>query len=91
MVTPTLVAEAGREVLGRPVHLGTEQLRAALDPWAFVRARTIPGGPAPEIVRAHAAQMRARLAEDVAWRERREAQIDEARAERQSRAAALSA
>jgi argininosuccinate lyase len=90
-VTPELVAEAGREALGRAVHLTSEQLRAALDPWAFVRARTIPGGPAPEAVRAHAARMRETLAVDVAWRERRESQIAEAHGERHTRAAALSA
>jgi argininosuccinate lyase len=88
-VTTDLVAEAAQEALGREISLTQEQLRAALDPWAFVRARTIPGGPAPEAVRAHAAQMRATLARDVSWREGREAQIAAAVNERMARAEAL--
>ena len=88
-VTPGLVSEAAGEALGTPIALTHEQLRAALDPWAFVRARTIAGGPAPEAVRVHAARMRERLDHDVAWREAREAAIGEAQAERHHRAAAL--
>jgi argininosuccinate lyase len=92
-VTPELVAEAAREALGpergRQVRLTPEQLRAALDPWAFVRARTVPGGPAPETVRAHVDQMRETLRRDAAWRTRREAQLGQATAERHARAAAL--
>src|SRR6266496_3138336 len=39
-----LVTSAAEEAIGRHVALTSEQLQAALDPWAFVRARTIPGG-----------------------------------------------
>jgi argininosuccinate lyase len=88
-VTPSLVTEAAVEAIGRQVTLTAEQLQVALDPWAFVRARTIPGGPAPEAVRAHAAQMRSTLARDVAWRKDREAQVSAARAERHARASVL--
>ncbi|MCC7369444.1 MAG: argininosuccinate lyase [Chloroflexi bacterium] len=92
-VTTALVSEAATEALGADlgstVNLSAEQLAAALDPWAFVRARTIPGGPAPETVRAHAAQMQATLARDVAWRKAREGQVAAAVAERGRRAAAL--
>ena len=65
-VTVESVSEAAVEALGPElggtVKLTAEQLAAALDPWAFVRSRTIPGGPAPETVRAHVAQMQATLA-----------------------------
>jgi argininosuccinate lyase len=92
-VTPALVAEAAEEALGadlaRRVRLSPDQLQAALDPWAFVRARTIPGGPAPETVLAHVAQMRETMRRDGAWRERAEAQIAEAVKERHERASAL--
>ena len=88
-----LVAEAAREALGpelgQAVRLTSEQLQAALDPWAFVRSRTIPGGPAPETVLAHVEEMRETMRRDVAWRERSEKQIQDAAAERQARAAAL--
>src|SRR4051794_11218605 len=88
-VTTELVTQSAQEALGREIVLTSEQLQAALDPWAFVKARTIPGGPAPEAVRAHAAQMRNQLARDVAWREAREAQVKAAVKERAARAEAL--
>jgi argininosuccinate lyase len=92
-VDEALVQEAAREALGpelgQSVHLPPERLQAALDPWAFVRSRTIPGGPAPEAVLAHVAQMRETVRRDVAWRERSEKQIEDAAAERHTRAAAL--
>jgi argininosuccinate lyase len=88
-VTPELVADAAMQVLGRRVVLEPEELRAALDPWAFVERRTIPGGPAPRAVEAHLAELREHLAADIAWRQSREAQIDSARQERRRRLAAL--
>jgi argininosuccinate lyase len=92
-VTVKLVADAAAEALGpeigATVRLTPEQLQAALDPWAFVRSRTIPGGPAPETVLAHVAQMRETMRRDVAWRERREQQIADAISDRHARAAAL--
>ena len=92
-VTIALVAEAALEALGPElggtVELTSEQLQVALDPWAFVRSRTIPGGPAPETVLAHVEQMRETVRRDVAWRERSEKQTQDAVTERQARAAAL--
>ncbi|MFN8636556.1 MAG: argininosuccinate lyase [Chloroflexota bacterium] len=92
-VTVELVSEAAREALGAElggtVRLTAEQLQAALDPWAFVRARTIPGGPAPETVRAHVEQMRETLAQDGIWRSTVESQVEQSRAERYARATAL--
>jgi argininosuccinate lyase len=85
-----LVAEAARQVLGRPVNLDPADLRAALDPWSFVEQRVIPGGPAPSAMQTHLDQLRQRLNEDSAWRESRQAQIEAARLERHRRAAALS-
>ncbi|MDQ6670787.1 MAG: argininosuccinate lyase [Chloroflexota bacterium] len=89
-VTTDLVDEAACQALGRPVHLKEGDLRAALDPWAFVEQRTIAGGPAPSAMQAHLEQMRARLDADDAWRQACLAQINDARAERQRRIAALS-
>lgn len=89
-VTPALIAEASTEVLGRPISLAAGDLRAALDPWAFVERRTIPGGPAPSAMEAHLAQLREHLAADRGWRQMRQAQIDVAREERRRQLAALS-
>jgi argininosuccinate lyase len=88
-VTPELVAEAAQQALGRPVHLAAGDLHAALDPRACVEQRRVPGGPAPEAVRAHLDQLRERYDADVAWRQARQVQIATAQAERRQRAAAL--
>jgi argininosuccinate lyase len=88
-VDPELVAEAARLALGRPVRLSSEDVRAALDPWAFVEQRVIPGGPAPSAMRAHLEQMQQSLQADIAWREARQEQIAAANAERHRRGAAL--
>jgi argininosuccinate lyase len=90
-VTPELVEQAAAEVLRHPVTLSRADLRASLDPWAFVERRTIPGGPAPSAMEAHLSDLREHLAADTAWRRSREAQIDAARQERQQRLAQLTA
>ena len=88
-VTPDLVDEAARQTIGRPIRLAEDDLRAALDPWAFVEKRTIPGGPAPAAMQAHLAQLHDRLASDATWRDARQAQIESARATRQHELTAL--
>lgn len=90
-VTPALVGEAARQAIGREVAFAWEDLEAALDPWAFVRARRVPGGPEPSTVAHHIGQLRARLATDEAWRAARSAQIERATLERHQRALALGA
>jgi argininosuccinate lyase len=89
-VTVEMVDEAARQALGRTVHLDPSDLQAALDPWAFVEQRVIPGGPAPSAMAAHLIELRRRLQQDIAWREARQAQIVTARQERNRRAAAVS-
>jgi argininosuccinate lyase len=89
-VNVELVAEAARQSLGRDIRLAPADLRAALDPWAFVEQRTIAGGPAPVAMASHLDKLQQRLATDSAWRVARLAQIENARAERQRRVAALS-
>jgi argininosuccinate lyase len=77
-----LVAEAGRQALGRAIQLAPADLRLALDPWSFVEERVIPGGPAPWAMEAHLAIMHTRLEADIAWREARQTQIEAARTQR---------
>jgi argininosuccinate lyase len=90
-VTTALVADAARQTIGRPVQLSADHLRAALDPWAFVEQRVVPGGPAPSAVQRHLGQLQQRLEADTAWRQGRQDQIAAAEGERNRRAAALSA
>jgi argininosuccinate lyase len=92
-VTPGLISQAACEALGPTVDVALEaaDLRATLDPWAFVERRSIPGGPAPAAMRTHLAHLQAHLASDVAWREARQRAIACAARERQTRAGALGA
>jgi argininosuccinate lyase len=52
---------------GREVALTDDDLRQALDPWAFVAARSIPGGPAPEAMARALADEAAAQADDATW------------------------
>ena len=76
--------------LGDPVvTVGEAFVSAALDPWAFVEARTIPGGPAPSTVEAAIAAGRDRLASDAAAIAERRDRIAAATAARLAAFAAL--
>jgi argininosuccinate lyase len=66
-VDPAAVDAAARTVTGRPLAIDAGTLRAALDPWAFVRARTVTGGPAPDTVGRALDGEAARLRSDRAW------------------------
>ncbi|HZU07018.1 MAG TPA: argininosuccinate lyase [Chloroflexota bacterium] len=73
-LTPALLDEAAVEYFGRPVGLGAESIRRALDPKHFVEARTLLGGPAPDEVARQGQALGAALAADQRWlAERRQA------------------
>lgn len=46
-ITPALIAECAREIVGRPLQLSETALAAALDPTAIISTRTGTGGAAP--------------------------------------------
>jgi argininosuccinate lyase len=58
--------------------LTRERVDRALDPMESVRSRTVPGGPAPEAMRAQVASAASRLARDRAFVEGERARIDAA-------------
>jgi argininosuccinate lyase len=55
------------EIIGGPLRTDIDTLREALDPEHFVAIRKIPGGPAPEIVRAQIAVMRSYQEKMKSW------------------------
>ena len=63
-ITAGLVNDVSGTVLGRPLDVTEAFVAGALDPWGFVAARTVPGGPAPETTAAAAAHARERLDAD---------------------------
>ncbi|MEW6592073.1 MAG: argininosuccinate lyase [Candidatus Hadarchaeota archaeon] len=52
---------ASKEVLEKEIKLEPSELKAALDPAECVRARTLPGGPAPKAMQAQVGEIRSQL------------------------------
>ncbi|MDX6253447.1 MAG: argininosuccinate lyase [Kribbellaceae bacterium] len=70
-LTPEDLARAATEVLGQPLTLSPENLRAALDPALIVAGRTVLGGSAPDRVRDHCHSLAHRHTESTTWRQTR--------------------
>jgi argininosuccinate lyase len=66
-ITAVMVDAAAQAITGRPLAVDAGTVRAALDPWAFVQARTITGGPAPVTMRHALDGAARRLQSDRAW------------------------
>ena len=88
-ITAGLVNAVSGEVLGRSLDVTDGFVVEALDPWGFVNARTIPGGPAPETTTAAIAAARARLDADRVALAQDEERIAAAAIERARRIAHL--
>lgn len=90
-ITPAMITSAAAEQLGRPVTLDEADIAACLDPVRNVAARQSLGGPAPQSVRAHLAEQRARLALQQAAIDTAQRRAADARGALQRQAAALAA
>ncbi len=90
-IDAALVNRAAERVLGHALALDDEMVRTALDPMAFVRARTVAGGSAPDAMRQALDRHAALLDEDQAWLDAARRRLTTADAERERRAAALAA
>jgi argininosuccinate lyase len=88
-ITGTRLSQVATEIAGRPIAVDETWATRMLDPWEFVNARTLPGGPAPtETTRAIAAA-RDQLAADTAWLEEVETKLAAAVTERKTRIAEI--
>ena len=63
----SLVRDLAPEILGRPLKVPDAVLIAALDPVHFIAIRTIPGGPAPEVVKTEISRVRNESAVMAKW------------------------
>jgi argininosuccinate lyase len=88
-ITADLVNEVSGTVLEQPLDVTPAFVDDALDPWAFVNARTIPGGPAPEATTMAVSAARARLEADRVALDADRGKIGAAAADRAQRIAAL--
>jgi argininosuccinate lyase len=88
-VTPALLDEAARTVVGKPVSVGADALAAALDPRAAVAARRGIGGAAPEAVDAMLVDCRTQLASARRWQDEARQRLAAAHTARIARAREL--
>jgi argininosuccinate lyase len=90
-LTAEAVSAAATARTGEAVVVSEATLRAVLDPETSVRRRTVPGGTAPDAVRAAVAQARQALAHDSGLLDTRARTLEAARAELDRRTARLAA
>jgi len=76
-LSATELSRAATDVLGHPLTLDPEAVRATMDPALTVAGRTVPGGSAPDRVREHADALTARTSEATHWRDGRRRHADE--------------
>jgi argininosuccinate lyase len=88
-ITAAMVEASAQASTSRSIGIHDDAVRAALDPWGFVRSRRISGGPAPEAMTAALDQTADRLAADRAWLGETRARLAGAEGERARRAARL--
>lgn len=86
-ISAALVNEMSGEVLDQPLQVTDDFVADALDPWAFVNARTLPGGPAPETTRKALEDARERFRRDRAALEADRERLQGAHTERSKRIA----
>ncbi|MFH0849314.1 MAG: argininosuccinate lyase [Candidatus Bathyarchaeota archaeon] len=78
-ISPEMVEEASKKIIGKPLRVPAEELLEALDPVSNVKRRSLPGGPAPEAVKDMILGQRRRLEEEKARRRDRMKAIDRAK------------
>jgi len=67
-VTPAMVDEAARAILGKPLALSPDTVRNALDVTQILKSRTLPGSPGAKEVQRMLKERARRLAREEAWR-----------------------
>jgi argininosuccinate lyase len=88
-ITATTVNAVASARAGRAIALAEATVRSALDPVASVARRTVPGGPAPAVVRAAVADARRALEHEHVALATRRAAVENALAELRRAADAL--
>lgn len=78
-ISPKMVEEASKKVVGKPLNVPAEELLEALDPVSNVKRRSLVGGPAPKAVKDMILGQRRRLEEEKARRNDRMKAIDRAK------------
>ncbi len=88
-ITSARISDTATALTGRAIAVDETWAAHMLDPWEFVNARTLPGGPAPMETARAIAEARDRLARDLAWLDATEAKIADAFAGRTARIAEI--
>lgn len=86
-ITGARIVDVAQEVSGKHLTVDHSWAERTLDPWQFVEARTIPGGPAPATTMAAITSGRARWTDDRRWLTDAVAGIEAATTDRAARTA----
>ncbi len=78
-ITSQILADISANVIGARIELPDAVIQRALDPAAFVQARSGPGGSSPEATRAVLDQQAQQLEADRQWMAARTQQLEQAR------------
>ncbi len=68
LLNTNLLDTAASEIVGHPLNLPNEKITEAMDPLSIVKARTGPGGAAPESVQAMITEYRDTSVQTETWR-----------------------
>ena len=88
-VTVMTLGQAGKDALGRPIEVGEESLRKALDPMEGIRSKRIMGGTAPEVVREAIERKERKVGEHEGWVKQKRDLLREADQKLESACAAI--
>jgi argininosuccinate lyase len=88
-ITSERLSRTASEIAGREIVVEQSWADRMLDPWAFVNARTLLGGPAPEETQRALDVARNQLGADVAWIDATDAAIAASTSARKSRIAEI--
>lgn len=80
-ISPALLLEISQDLLPEPLHLSAETLHRALDPIAFIAARTTLGGAAPTATNELLQNQAKQLQTDTAWFDHEQARLTQAAAQ----------
>lgn len=80
-ITPALLLETSQNILPEPLSLSAETLQRALDPVAFIAARTTLGGAAPTATNQLLQSQAKQLQTDTAWLDHEQARLNQASAQ----------
>jgi argininosuccinate lyase len=77
-VTPELIAEASKQILGHSLQVKEQEIRSSTEPSLVIEAYNVRGGPSPKEVKRMMTLRTKKMAETKTWVSDKKAKIVEA-------------